>query len=134
MAHIFISHASANDAVATRICSALNDAGVEAWVDHVNGLGPQERWGEQIHHAIETCAAGLFLVCCESAGSRYCELEWTRILELDRPLYVAIVQDVPNEHIPMRLRSFRIHNLAEDFEAGLQALVRALVRSHTLRG
>ena len=54
---LFISHASADDASVTRIHAALADAGIDAWVDHVDGLGPDDSWPKQIDRAAGTGAA-----------------------------------------------------------------------------
>ena len=47
-AQIFVSHATADDAAVTGIVERLAAAGITLWVDHLDGIGPGDRWPQQI--------------------------------------------------------------------------------------
>ena len=81
MPTIFVSHSTTDDAHASRIHHALEAAGIDAWVDHEDGIGPGDRWPQQIQEAANTCDAGLLILTPNSARSAYCEAEWMRVLD-----------------------------------------------------
>ncbi len=43
MSHVFISHATKDDAVVDKIFDALDKAGIDTWVDHKR-LKPSDDW------------------------------------------------------------------------------------------
>ncbi len=126
MKPIFISHATKDDAVVDRIAGGLNAAGLETWIDHQHGLKPGVDWSLGIDQAINTCACGLFIMSSASLKSDYCRAEWNRVLYLDKPLYVAVIERVPKEDRPTRLGIIQPADLTADFDSGMADLISAL--------
>lgn len=99
---LFVSHASADDAVVSQIDAALNAAGITTWVDHEHGITYGERWMDAIHEATLRCTAALYVLTPESARSQWCLRELMRIQEqLKRTVYVALLKRLEAWQIPM---------------------------------
>jgi len=126
MPHIFVSHATADDPTVTRLHNELESAGIETWVDHVDGLEPGDNWAREIQQAAHDCAAGLFILSPASAQSTYCEAEWNRVLALGKRLYIAMIEPVPIKDIPLRLGTIQYADLAKDWAGGFDALRKAI--------
>ncbi|MBZ0281308.1 MAG: TIR domain-containing protein [Anaerolineae bacterium] len=132
MPHIFVSHATADDPTVTRLHNELEAAGIETWVDHVDGLEPGDNWAREIQQAAHDCAAGLFILSPASAQSAYCEAEWNRVLALGKRLYIAMIESVPLKDIPLRLGTIQYADLAKDWAGGLDALRKAIANNTDL--
>ncbi|MBI3824280.1 MAG: toll/interleukin-1 receptor domain-containing protein, partial [Planctomycetes bacterium] len=81
--HVFVSHASANDAVVARLRNALEDIGVSVWTDsqHLSGGVPLE---EEIFQAIETADHFLVLISLASLDSKWVEKEIRRAQDVQK--------------------------------------------------
>ncbi len=126
MTKIFISHATADDAIVDRIAVALNKAHIDTWIDHQHGLKPGDDWSLGIDKAINTCDCGLFVLSPASVKSDYCRAEWNRVLYLDKKLYVALTEHVPKEVRPARLGIIQPSDLTNDFDGGIDELIGAI--------
>ncbi len=129
---VFISHATDDDATITRIHDALTAAGINTWVDHLDGINPGDHWGREIHTAANDCINGLFVLSPKSAKSAYCEAEWTRVLALGKLLYIALIEPVPTRDFPLRLGTIQYADLTRDFGGGMAELIRAITGRRTL--
>src|ERR1041385_1983395 len=100
MMTVYVSHASSNDAIATRICFALREAGINSWVDHIHGPSREDLAADATEKAIKQSQAGLFILSEDSLYSRKCAREWQAILDLKKPLYIALLESVPPDDLP----------------------------------
>ncbi|MEP7293468.1 MAG: TIR domain-containing protein, partial [Chloroflexota bacterium] len=121
-----MSHATADDKRVDVLCQRLNTAGIETWVDHQNGLIPGDHFNHKIQNAINSCAAGLFVLTPNSAASNYCEAEWMRLIALKIPFYVALLDSVPLSDFPLLLGTIQYADLVKGYDAGVNAMIRAI--------
>lgn len=108
MARIFISHSSANNAVAL----ALRDWLVsEGWddlfldVDPARGIVGGERWERALNEAASRCEAVLFLVSRAWLGSQWCLKEFHLAQKLNKQMFGILVEPVPIEEIPAEVKA-----------------------------
>ena len=98
MSRIFISHASANNALALAIGRWLADNG---WDDCFldlepgKGLAPGERWKEALRAADDHCEAVLFLISPAWRDSPWCLTEFLLAKQLGKPIFGVLVEAVP---------------------------------------
>lgn len=128
MVDIFLSHSSKDDAIVSRIHDALEAAGFNVWVDHVDGKGVDigDNFELVIQDALVKCKYGLFALSPNSAKSIECINERRTVTDLGKRLYVALIKDVNPEEFPWSLRTIHYVNLKADFETGINELVKAL--------
>ncbi|RMF76761.1 MAG: TIR domain-containing protein, partial [Chloroflexi bacterium] len=126
MCDIFISHATKNDDDVTRIHNTLQAAGLDVWVDHIDGIGPGDRWPQQIQVALNDCTAGLVVLSPDAAESPEVEAEYRRILQLGKRLYIALLRDVPLADFPFRLTTIQYVDLRKDYDAAMAQLIAAI--------
>jgi predicted ATPase len=111
---VFLSYASEDVAVASRICTSLRAAGIEVWFDQ-NELRGGDAWDAAIRQQINQCALFMALISTNAHArvEGYFRLEWK--LAVDRSHYMApdqpfllpvVVDSSPqsDERIPQRLR------------------------------
>ncbi|MCL4250146.1 MAG: TIR domain-containing protein [Anaerolineae bacterium] len=130
MSQIFVSHATADDTMCDRVCAALERASLIPWADHRKGIPVGEYWGEQIEQAVKDCQHGLLLLSYAAKQSRWCRAEWTRLLhhrdQREKGFYVALVESMPVEDVPIELGTIQYVDLAHDFDGGMRELIEAL--------
>lgn len=124
----FISHSTSDDILANLISQKLTKLGADNWVDHFR-IKPGDDWDNLINQALKEASAGLLLLSQKSANSRECINEWRYILDLGKPLYVALIDKMTTEDFPYRLRTTQYVDLTEDFDKGLKLLAEAIIAS-----
>ncbi len=126
MVKVFISHATQDNAVASRIYDYLTDAGIRCWLDNVD-IKPEPDWLIQVEQAVKSSSHGLFLLSPSSVRSPSAMWEYHDLLMQAKPLYVALVDSVQSiDDLPYYLRDVAYCDLTEDFEAGMECLTRIL--------
>ncbi|MBZ0292411.1 MAG: toll/interleukin-1 receptor domain-containing protein, partial [Anaerolineae bacterium] len=126
MPDVFISHATADDEVVSELHDELEArTGVEMWVDHKD-IKPGENWQNKIESALKTCPYLLMVVSRNAVKSDEVTAEWRAALTYNHALLLAIIDDVPHEDIPARLRLHQWVDLQTDREAGLAKLAAAI--------
>jgi TolB-like protein/Flp pilus assembly protein TadD len=83
---VFVSYASQDTKVATRLCEALEIAGVACWIAP-RDVHPGEAYAAAIVHAINDCRALLLLVSQHSVGSPHVHREVERASSKGRTVY-----------------------------------------------
>ena len=128
MSDVYISHAPADDAIATRIYFAFSFAGISTWVDHVHGTEPETAISKQDERALNRCDFGLFILSPASIESQKCRVEWQTFLQPGKRLFVAIAEQIPPDDLPDALwdRSLSYIDLSNNIENGLIELIRAI--------
>ncbi|HEX2621972.1 MAG TPA: toll/interleukin-1 receptor domain-containing protein, partial [Phototrophicaceae bacterium] len=126
MPDIFISHATKDDETITKIHDELERAtGREMWVDHVD-IKPGMNWQEAIETALYQCPDLLLVISRASMDSVEVMAEWRGALTYHHRLLLAVIDDIPLEKIPSRLRLIQWINLHQDWDAGMQKLIAAI--------
>ncbi len=123
MTHIFVSHSSKDDDQVTLIHDALEAAtGREVWVDHQD-IAPGADWQIAIDDSLAVCESLLLVLSRHSAASREVTAEWRDALLRKKPVYIAIIDDLPIEAMSSRLRLIQSVNLHADWDKGLAAVI-----------
>jgi hypothetical protein len=104
---VFVSHATADNDRVDQLAARLKAAGLDLWIDHQHsadaGLGAGDEWQREIQSATNDCDACIYVITPESVKSRWCEAEWTRFLELKKPVYPLLLDPVALADFPLRL-------------------------------
>ncbi|MBZ0285639.1 MAG: toll/interleukin-1 receptor domain-containing protein [Anaerolineae bacterium] len=124
--YIFVSHASKDDATVTRLCDELMaSTGRDLWVDHKN-IATGANWQIAIDTSLREKDAMLLAMSRNSADREEVIAEWRDALLRKHDLFIAIIDDIPIEDIPSRLRIIQMVNLHTDWNAGIRTLTAAI--------
>ncbi len=123
MTHIFVSHATADDGIVSKLHDELEDATkLDMWVDHKDLKPPEDNFRDALHNALKDCEAGLLVLSKNTIGRAEIVAEWNYILSTNRPLYIAKVDDIPIRDINPRLLIVQWVDLHANWEAGIRTL------------
>jgi len=102
MPNVFLSHATQNDEIVTRLHDAVENeiTDFDVWVDHKDIKG---NWQQAIERALYDCQMMIVALSHASATSIEVMAEWRRALSLNRPVLPVIIEDFPLEQVPSRL-------------------------------
>ncbi|NUX52169.1 TIR domain-containing protein [Paraburkholderia sp. JPY418] len=106
MPRIFISHASANNALALAIGHWLADNGWDDYfldLEPVEGLAAGQRWQEALKSAADRCEAVLFLISPAWCDSRSCLAQLTFARFLGKTIFGVLVEATPIDALPKEL-------------------------------
>lgn len=120
--YIFISHSSKNNDMASQIAEGLRDAGFNVWLD-LDSIPDGSRWLAEIQQGVENCGALLIVMSHPARGSQWVEREALLAMELRKPLFIALIDDVP---LPLHLIDRQFTDFRAEFDAPLNDLVEAL--------
>jgi tetratricopeptide (TPR) repeat protein len=127
MPQVFISHKTEEDASADKVADLLEQAGFTVWVDHRNGITPNDaNWDKAIRTAIQASDFGVFLMSEKSLEPGICQAECQLVLDLDKPLYVARLKAVKPENVWLNIKMVQYADLVTDFNNGVEKLIRAI--------
>jgi tetratricopeptide (TPR) repeat protein len=118
----FVSHASEDDALATRISEHLAANKVSVWVDHQN-LRRKGLLLDALQTAIEQCHHLVLLWSKDSAGSRYVNAEWNFAWNRERPIVPCQVDETK---LPLGLAGYLYCDFRASFKVGAGQLRDAL--------
>ncbi len=131
MPHVFLSHATADDAVIDRLHDALEAAtSVNIWVDHRDIL-PGDEWQTAIERALREAPYLLVALSRQSFNRIEVISEWRAALTYGHALLPVLLDDLPYEDIPYRLRQIQHVALrtAAEWDAGIKRLTAAVLRT-----
>ncbi|NDJ84766.1 MAG: TIR domain-containing protein [Chloroflexi bacterium] len=124
---IFVSHATRDDEHVTRLRDTLIEAtGRHFWVDHHELTPPEDNWRGAIQDALKGCQAGLLILSRNSVQRPEIVAEWTYLLNIQRDLFIAKIDDVPVSDIDYRLHLVQWIDLSQGWDPGISALVAAI--------
>ena len=92
--YIFISHSSADNVITSQLARDLREAGFSVWVDLEN-IEDGTRWLREIQAGVEGCGAMVVVMSRTARSSEWVERETLLALELRKPLFIALIEDVP---------------------------------------
>lgn len=123
---LFITHATADDEVVTKLRDQLVTADIKCWVDHFD-LSPTVDYREALHRAISTCDKGLLVLSRNSASRPEVTSEWNYLLAVRScPFYVAKIDDIPLMDVNPRLSIVQAIDLHKNWDEGIQQLIEVL--------
>lgn len=123
---VFLSHASKDRRIASRIASMLREHGVPVWYSETHLLGAQ-KWHDEIGKALLRCEWFLVILSPQATRSK-----WVK-RELHYALRAARYEDriVPIRHLTCdpallswTLEDFQAVDFTKDFESGCRSLLR----------
>lgn len=127
MPSVFVSFSFADRLLAEQVVGMLQARGIAAWLC-TEELRAGDTFDAQIEEAIRTRDHGLLLLSPASAASKECLAEWRYMLsQPGHRLYVAQLLPTPLQAVSYRLRIYQQADLTRNFEAGVEALARAIL-------
>ncbi len=120
--YLFISHSRRDNAATDWLAARLHDAGFNAWVD-VEGIAPGASWPQAIRQAVEDCGALIVVLTAHSRDSAWVERETLLALDLRKPVFVALFEDVT---LPLHLLNIQYSDFRGRRERALGRLIGAL--------
>jgi hypothetical protein len=132
--NVFISHSHRDHEIVERIAAGLRQRGVDVWLDH-DFVAPGEQWADKINEACEKSDAVLVILSGNTPDSRFQNSEIAFAIASQRhepkKQVIPVLVD-PSADVPFFLRNLVYCDLTPegDFEASIDALVRALLREH----
>jgi len=125
MGDVLISYAHQDKKIAERVQDRLREAGFTVWQNQFD-MKSDEHWQEAIERSLEHAYYVLLLLSLASVNSPYIARQYRAALEQQKPLYVALVDQLPHYEIPEDLRPLPYIDLTADFDAGIQKLINAI--------
>ncbi|MEZ4668682.1 MAG: toll/interleukin-1 receptor domain-containing protein [Anaerolineae bacterium] len=131
-AFVFLSHSSKDDATVTRIHDQIEDiTKQDVWVDHRDLTTPGTEWQPAIDAALGKLTHMLVILSRHSVTSPEVTAEWRDALLRKKPLLPVIIDDLPLESIPSRLRIITAVDLHKNWDGGIQLLADAITRAES---
>lgn len=138
---IFVSYSRRDAEFAEGLVAALEACGYEPFVDKQD-IAPGEPWEDRLARLIQSADTVVFAVSPASVSSQRCSWEIDKAEELGKRILPVVVQPVPEQSAPERLRRLNYIFFTEGrpFGVSLNALARALntdldwIREHTRLG
>jgi TIR domain len=129
---VFISHATADKALARKLSKTLKKAGLDVW-DGTEIL-PGENWAAKVAEALEESQAMVVLLTPASLRSSHVRHEISYALGDEHyerrliPVLAAPPDQLPQEEIPWILNTFQMVSLPkhEQDDEGLEKIVRVI--------
>lgn len=119
---IFISYARSDKVFAGKLGKALRSAGANIWLDQLDILSG-DRWDDAIEKALQDCKVFLIILSPKSVDSDNVKDELNYALEDKKQIIPVLYR---NCQIPFRLRRRQHSDFTEDFNEGLEHLLKAL--------
>lgn len=123
--YVFISHSSRDESLTRQFAAGLQAEDIAVWVDY-DGIEAGDRFPQRIESALEGCRAFLLLMSKAARESEWVEGETLRAMQLKRPLFIALLEEVP---LPLYLLGRQATICYPEPEAGLKKLIKAIRRS-----
>lgn len=134
MTSVFVSHASGDDRIVTRVVADLRSSGHTVWVDK-SDLAAGDSLAGSIQRGIEGSDAFLLLLSESAAQSRWVELEWQAALSRSMvdDSYTFLLARLDEVQVPLLLSSKKWIDVAADYEEAI-ATIRAALGPATSTG
>ena len=126
MANVFISYAATDHDTAERVYEHLTGAGVRCWLDNIE-VQPEADWLQQVEQAVKSASHGLLLLSPAAVRSPMAMGEFHDLLLEDKPVYIALIAEVPANDLPFHLQNVPLFDLAHDFQGSLEEITQALL-------
>lgn len=121
MPKIFLSHSTKDNDMTRTISDSLKQAGFEVWVDF-ESIRDGSRWLHEIQSGIDACDGVVVVLSKPARQSEWVEKECLYTFGLKKPLFIALIEDVP---LPLHLVNLQFTDCRQ-MEHGMAELVTAL--------
>jgi len=128
MPQVFVIHSQADHAAVLRIRNALKAADIDTWIDSLDCEGGRDDWPRQNLEVLRICQVGLYIYSSNSSEPLEYRNYAQTILDSQKPLYVATVEQVSVEELPQASETVRYFDLTHSFESEMARLITALRR------
>lgn len=94
---LFISYAHTDKWQINQLVEILRDFGHDPWFD--NRLMPGQDWKAALTQAVTSCDAFVYALTPEAVASEWCQWEFAKAVELNKPIIPVLVQSktiIPN--------------------------------------
>lgn len=127
MPSLFISYSRKDIIIAQKLSKALEDQGLDCWIDW-EGIPPTVDWWNEIKKGIEAADAFLFLLSPDSSRSKVCEQEIEHAVLNGKRLIPIVVRDTEGRESPAKIAQLNWIFLREsdNFQASFDALITAI--------
>ncbi|MBK9926531.1 MAG: TIR domain-containing protein [Anaerolineales bacterium] len=125
---VFISYSRKDKVFVQKLNDALDNAGVEAWVDW-EGIELASDWMQRITHAIQTHDAFIFVVSPDSLKSKVCADELELGIKLNKKLIPVLYREPQkgqSMHEKLAATNWVYLRKTDDFEGTIPGLVQAI--------
>lgn len=116
---IFISHASEDNDIVTKIVQEFERYDIKVWVD-LQGINPGNNWLQKIEQAMVLCKVGLFVLSPDSTSSEWCQRELLFLENLNKYIYMVLHKQA---RIPFIMVNRQFIDLRDDFEGSIRRIV-----------
>lgn len=117
--HIFISHSQQDAELTEWVNTHLQEAGFTTWVD-VTSIPDGSTWVREIERGVRECRALVVILTKNALKSEWVEREVLLTLELRKPVYVALMED-------LTLPIYFINRQFTDFRARRDRAIKKLI-------
>jgi len=133
MSDIFISYSRKDIAFARLLHKALQDSGLETWIDWQD-IPPSADWLEEVYDAIEGADSFVFIISPAAVKSEICEKEIAHAAKNNKRLIPVVIDQIDPQVVPTSLASlnwifFKKEEQAA-FDSAVQDLLQAIQTDH----
>ncbi len=125
MAQLFVSHSSADNALAATVKDCLADLGYESVFldfDPTGGLVPGQAWRDQLFTNLDACDAVVFITTPKSNASQWCHSELALTRWLRKPILALLVDGCDPHPLTADLQGLHVTSDSVDAERVRAAL------------
>jgi len=125
VAQLFVSHSSADNALAATVKDCLADLGYESVFldfDPTGGLVPGQAWRDQLFTNLDACDAVVFITTPKSNASQWCHSELALTRWLRKPILALLVDGCAAHPLTADLQGLKVTSDAIDSERVRSAL------------
>ena len=122
--YVFLSYSRRDGDFAHTLADHLKDAGIRVWIDS-SAIEDGSRWLQNIQQGVENASALVVVMSRPARESEWVERETLLALQLRRPIFIALIEDIP---LPLHLINRQYTDFRNDYERGLGSLVQSLKR------
>jgi len=124
---VFISYSRHDKDFVVQLHDALQRTGRDIWVDW-EGIPPSAEWMNEVHSAIESAEAILFVVSSHSAASHVCAQEVLHAVGHNKRLIPVVREDINPELLPQPVadRNWIFFRATDDFDHAMTLLLSAI--------
>ena len=122
--YTFISHSSKNREFVLDLVPQFEGEGLALWVD-VHDIADGDTWPDAIQRGVEGCAALIVVWSAQSAASKWVKREVLLALRLNKPVFIALMDDTP---LPIYLIDLQATDLRTRPNQAVKRLIRALLK------
>lgn len=120
--YIFISHSTKDKEFTHFLDQQLQGTGFNTWVD-VASIPEGSTWVREIEKGVESCDALIVILSKNARESEWVEREILMALKLNKPLFIALIEDVP---LPIYLINRQYTDFRKRSKQAAQRLIKTL--------